>query len=45
MIDMTLTIPSPSFLAEAGPDMDLFPMPSDFTVAQAAKILDMWLTF
>jgi hypothetical protein len=41
MIDMTLTIPSSSFLAEAGTDMDLFPVPSDFTVAQAAKILDM----
>jgi hypothetical protein len=37
---MTLTIPSPPFLTEAGQDINLFPAPSELTVAQAAKILD-----
>jgi hypothetical protein len=40
MVGMTLTIPSSTFLIEAGQDVDLFPAPSELTVAQAAKFLD-----
>jgi len=39
---MTLTaLPSHPFLATSKPDIDLFPVSSECTVAQAAKILDM----
>jgi hypothetical protein len=41
MADMTLTIPSPTFQIEAGHVVDLFPAPSELTVAQAAKFLDV----
>jgi hypothetical protein len=41
MTGMTLTIHSTSFLADTGQGIDLFPAPSELTVAQAAKILDM----
>jgi hypothetical protein len=38
---MSLTRPSPSFLAEAGQDIDLFPAPTELTFAQARKFLPM----
>jgi predicted XRE-type DNA-binding protein len=38
---MALTIPSPSFLAETGHDVDLFLALSELTVVQAAKFLDV----
>jgi len=39
---MPLTVlPSHPFLATNKPDIDLFPVSSECTVAQAAKILDM----
>jgi hypothetical protein len=38
---MTLTLPSHSFLTEAGQSVDMFPVSSDLTVAQAAALLDM----
>jgi hypothetical protein len=38
---MTLTIHSPSFLAETGQDIDLFPAPSELTFVQAMKFLRM----
>jgi hypothetical protein len=41
MTDMTLTIPSTSFLAADGQDVDVFPAPSELTVAQAMKFLRM----
>jgi hypothetical protein len=41
MVNMTLTLPSHSFLTEAGQNVDLFPVSSDLTVAQAAVLLDM----
>jgi hypothetical protein len=36
---MTLTLPSYSFLTEAGQNVDMFPVSSDLTVAQAAQLL------
>jgi hypothetical protein len=41
MISMTLTLPSHSFLTETGQNVDLYPVSSDLTVAQAAALLDM----
>ena len=38
---MTITTMPSSLLMPVGQDMDLFPMPSELTVAQAARILDM----
>jgi hypothetical protein len=38
---MTLTISSPTLLADAGQNIDLFPVSSELTVAQAAKLLNM----
>jgi hypothetical protein len=40
MVNMTLTLVSPPFLTEVGQNVDTFPVPSELTVAQAAKILD-----
>jgi hypothetical protein len=41
MVGMTLTIPSPTFLIDAVQDIDLFPAPSELTVARAAEFLRM----
>jgi hypothetical protein len=41
MANMTLAIPSYSFLTDAGLNVELFSEPSDLTVAQAAVLLDM----
>ena len=38
---MSLAITPSSFLATGDQNVGLFPMPSELTVAQAAKILDM----
>ena len=38
---MTFTTMPPSLLMPGGQDIDLFPMPSELTVAQAARILCM----
>ena len=38
--DMTFTTMPSSLLMPGGQDIDLFPMPSELTVAQAAKYLD-----
>ena len=37
---MTLTATLSSLTATDGQDIDLFPLPSELTIAQAAKILD-----
>ena len=39
--DMTIAAMPSSLLMTVGQDVDLFPMPSELTVAQAARIIDM----